>query len=115
MNDQDNEEICDWCERFNILLVQEVNVMMNQNYFTKDFPEPCPDNSDLPCGCDISRMKTVFFGETGMNYDEIVRNPSEKGLFILVEFLYTHSAEPISTRNHSFFAHIDVSDFSIKL
>ncbi len=112
--DQDNTEICDWCNRFYILLEQQIEVMMNQNLFTKDFPEPCPDNNQLSCGCDVRRMKKVFFGETGMNYEEITSNPTERGLFFLIEFLYTHSAEPTAERYHSFFGHNDVADFSIE-
>ena len=114
VNEPDNVEICGWCNRFSILLEQQVKVMMNQNFFTKDFPEPCPDNDDLSYGCDVHRMKKVFFGETGMNYDEIMIGSAEKGLFSLIEFLYTHSAEPTATRYHSFFNHTDVADFSIE-
>lgn len=113
-NDQDNEETPDWCGRFSILLVEAIDHMKSENYFTKDFPEPCPDNNDLPCGCNINRMKKVFFGETGMNYDKILDDSTERGLFILIEFLYNHSAKPTSTRFHSFFAHDDVYDFSIE-
>ncbi len=113
-NDQDNAEICDWCKRFSILMEQKVKVMLKDNLFTKDFPKPCPDNSDLSFACDVDRMKKVFFGETEMNYDEIMENSTEKGLFKLIEFLYTHSAEPTETRYHSFFSHTDVGDFSIK-
>ena len=113
-NDQDNEETPDWCGRFSILLVEAIDHMKSENYFTKDFPEPCPDNNDLPCGCNINRMKKVFFGETGMNYDKILDDSTERGLFILIEFLYNHSAKPTLTRFHSFFSHDDVYDFSIE-
>jgi hypothetical protein len=59
-------------------------------------------------------MKTVLYGETGLRYDEIMSNPIEKDLFLLIEFLYAHSAEPTFTKYHSFFNHYDIVDFSIQ-
>ena len=112
-NNRDNAETLDWCYRFSILLGDRVRDMSEQNLFTDDFPKLCPDNYSR-CGCDEDRMKNVLYGETGLHYDEIMSNPTEKGLFLLIEFLYTHSAEPTLTRYHSFFNHYDIGDFSIE-
>ena len=111
-NSKKNAEICDWCERFSILLENRINDMLKNNLFTKDFPESCPDN-ELPCGCNMEEMKKVFFGEIGLDYDETIHNNEEKPIILLIEFLHNHSAEPTETRYHSFFAHTDIMKFSI--
>ena len=82
-NSKKNEEICDWCERFSILLQNRINDMMKNNLFTKDFPESCPDN-ELPCGCNMEEMKKVFFGEIGLDYDETIHNNEEKPIIRLI-------------------------------
>ena len=112
-NSKKNEEICDWCERFSILLQNRINDMMKNNLFTKDFPESCPDN-ELPCGCNMEEMKKVFFGEIGLDYDETIHNNEEKPIIRLIQFLHNHSAEPTVTRYHSFFSHTDIMEFSIE-
>lgn len=111
VDDYGNKEIYDWCRRFSILLEDRVQDMLKNNLFSYDFPELCPDNN-APCGCDVERMKTVFFGETGRNYDEIIDNPTEKQLFKLIEFLYVHSSEPTKFRYHPFYNHTDIGEVS---
>lgn len=112
--DGDNSKKCDWCDRFSILLGDSVEDMMKADLFSYDFPEHCPDNN-APCGCDVNRMKTVFYGETGINYDETMDTPSEGGIFSLVEFLYNHCSKPTHYREHSFFGHLDIGEVSKNL
>lgn len=105
--DEDNPVICEWCNRFSILLKDRVESMMKDNLFSYDFPEHCPDN-EAPCGCDLDRMKKVFYGETGLSYDEAIDNPTEKYIFSIIEFLYNHSSQPTGYEYHPFFRHNDI-------
>lgn len=113
-NGKDISGSCEWCNRFSILLADRVDGMMKDNFFSFDFPVHCVDN-EAPCGCDIDRMKKVFFGETDLSYDETIDNPTESKIFLIVEFLYNHCSEPTKYRYHSFFSHVDIVEASKEL
>lgn len=111
-------------------LVSYINVLANNGYFGKDFPEECPDGQGC-VGTEIKDLKAALQAEipnldwplaTEVESEEsspwsremIPFVPNYLDVMDLLQFCYKHVAIPVKGDYHSYFRHYHFDDFQIE-
>ncbi|WP_413453917.1 AbiJ-NTD4 domain-containing protein [Erwinia persicina] len=111
-------------------LVSYINVLANNGYFGKDFPEECPDGQGC-VGTEVKDLKAALQAEipnldwplateveseesSSWSREMIPYVPNYLDVMDLLQFCYKHVAIPVKGDYHSYFRHYHFDDFQIE-
>ncbi|HEE4846453.1 TPA: stationary phase or STEss regulating sigma factor [Klebsiella pneumoniae] len=111
-------------------LVSYINILTNNGYFAKDFPEECPDGQGC-VGTGVKDLKAALLAEIpNLDWPLITEIETKESLswaremvpFVpnyldvmdLIQFCYKHVAIPVKGDYHSYFRHYHFHDFQIE-